>query len=142
MKHRFYVFAAFGASLLILGSFLLAFAARSLPRQQTPPKTEREAVISEPTSTDRVETHVIIRDNNEVSATPNADTCAIGGCSGEICGEANEIDGMASICVYRPEYACYKNSRCERQQNGTCGWTQTPELTQCAANPPSEENTF
>jgi len=33
--------------------------------------------------------------------------------------------------VWKEEYACYKDARCERQSNGTCGWTQTEELNYC-----------
>jgi len=53
--------------------------------------------------------------------------CVIGGCSSEICSDEN----MSSICIYREEFACYKSAKCERQQNGQCGWTETSELSQC-----------
>lgn len=62
--------------------------------------------------------------------TPIATRCVVGGCSGELCVAKNE-EALASICVYRSEYTCYKKARCEIQQNGACGWTQTPELTAC-----------
>lgn len=54
--------------------------------------------------------------------------CYIGGCSSQICSDE---EGAMSTCEYREEYACYKTGRCERQTNGSCGWTQTPELTTC-----------
>lgn len=61
---------------------------------------------------------------------PNMDTgCKISGCSGEICGE-NE-GGIVTTCLYRSEYECYKNARCERQANDRCGWTITPLLKDC-----------
>ena len=53
--------------------------------------------------------------------------CIVGGCNGEICSDTN----MASICIYKPEFECYTNARCERQKDGNCGWTQTAELTTC-----------
>lgn len=55
-------------------------------------------------------------------------TCFIGGCSGELCtGQSDAI----STCIYKEEYACYQIAKCERQQDGQCGWTQTIELTSC-----------
>ncbi len=53
--------------------------------------------------------------------------CMKTGCSGQICADEEVI----TTCEYRTEYACYKNARCERQSNGNCGFTQTPELTSC-----------
>jgi len=43
---------------------------------------------------------------------------------------------MVTTCEMKPEYACYQNATCERQGDGKCGWTQTPDLTKCLANPP------
>jgi len=62
--------------------------------------------------------------------TPPVSTgdCYVGGCSGQICSE--EPDAV-STCEYREEYACYKSARCERQADGVCGWTTTPELLAC-----------
>ena len=59
--------------------------------------------------------------------TPSGE-CFVGGCSGEICSDKNDA---VSICVWREEYACYKNAKCERQPSGECSWTQTPELASC-----------
>ena len=54
--------------------------------------------------------------------------CFVGGCSSQICsGE----EGVVSTCEYRAEYACYQSGRCERQADGECGFTQTPELISC-----------
>jgi len=55
--------------------------------------------------------------------------CVVGGCSRELCTESGE-EGI-STCEYRPEYACYAEARCERQTNGSCGWTPTTELVAC-----------
>lgn len=66
--------------------------------------------------------------NTGDSTAVAADGCFIGGCSSEICsGEA----GVVSTCEYRSEYGCYKSARCERQTNGSCGWTKTASLNQC-----------
>jgi hypothetical protein len=56
------------------------------------------------------------------------------GCSGTVCTEpGNEV---VTTCEMKPEYACYQNAKCERQADGKCGWTQSPELTSCLASPP------
>lgn len=59
--------------------------------------------------------------------------CKVGGCSGELCQNASD-EPLASICIYKESYACYKTARCEKQQNGICGWTSTSELTSCLGN--------
>lgn len=64
------------------------------------------------------------------STQPNGG-CAIGGCNSELCLEESQSDKIFSICLYRPEHACYKSATCERQSGGKCGWTQTPALLAC-----------
>ncbi len=59
--------------------------------------------------------------------------CIVGGCSSELCTD-KAAGPVASDCIYRPEFACYKNATCAAQAGGHCGWTMTPELTQCLAN--------
>jgi hypothetical protein len=54
--------------------------------------------------------------------------CFVGGCSGQICSDQ---EGVISTCEFRPEYACYADATCERQVDGECGWTPTPELEAC-----------
>lgn len=53
--------------------------------------------------------------------------CMKTGCSGQVCSDQEVI----TTCEYRTEYECYKKATCERQANGDCGFTQTPELTKC-----------
>lgn len=59
---------------------------------------------------------------------PCAD-CVAGGCSGQLCVDAS--NDVGSTCEWLPEYACYQTAVCERQADGRCGWTSTPQLTQC-----------
>ena len=66
-----------------------------------------------------------------------ANGCAVGGCSGQLCGEAGS--DLVSDCMYRPEYTCYKQASCEPQANGRGGWTPTVELQACLTNPPAAE---
>lgn len=53
--------------------------------------------------------------------------CMKTGCSGQVCSDKEVI----TTCEYRTEYDCYKKATCERQANGDCGFTQTPELVAC-----------
>lgn len=64
------------------------------------------------------------------SGAIEVEPCHVGGCSYELCAEQV---GMTSVCMFKPEYDCYKTAVCESQENGGCGWTQTPELTSCLA---------
>lgn len=57
--------------------------------------------------------------------------CVVGGCSGQICGEEGEVEGTVTTCEWLEEYACYQKTRCERQTNGQCGWTENTEFGQC-----------
>jgi hypothetical protein len=53
--------------------------------------------------------------------------CMRTGCSGQICAD----EQMMTTCVWKAEYACYQKATCERQTDGNCGFTKTPELTAC-----------
>ena len=53
--------------------------------------------------------------------------CFKTGCSRQVCSD----EEVVTTCEYRPEYDCYKTARCERQANGKCGFTDTPELRRC-----------
>ena len=59
--------------------------------------------------------------------------CIVGGCSSQLCVDAS-LGDVASTCEWLEEYACYRSAICERQANGTCGWTVTQELERCIAN--------
>lgn len=63
--------------------------------------------------------------------------CAIGGCSGQLCGEADFIRSIGTTCEWRDQYACYRKARCGRfGPGGSCGWEPTPELAACLSDPP------
>lgn len=66
--------------------------------------------------------------------------CMRTGCSNNLCTEKGEP--IVSTCQWREEYACYKTARCEKQQDGKCGWTESNELTAClkAASTQEQEN--
>ncbi len=60
--------------------------------------------------------------------------CIKTGCSATICADPGK--DVITTCEFKPEYACYQKATCAKQSDGACGWTQTPELTGCLANPP------
>jgi hypothetical protein len=68
--------------------------------------------------------------------TPLTGGCARAGCSSQLC--VPEGEERMTTCEFRPEYACYRDARCERQPDGSCGFTPSPELEACLAHPPAE----
>ncbi|HWP54967.1 MAG TPA: DUF6748 domain-containing protein, partial [Pyrinomonadaceae bacterium] len=76
-------------------------------------------------------TQVYVRNKlDSGSTTPDRSSmkpCIKTGCSSQICADHNVV----STCEFRPEYACYQKATCARQANGNCGFTKTPELTEC-----------
>lgn len=56
--------------------------------------------------------------------------CVVAGCSSQLCVDENQ-GPLYSTCEWREEYACYKGATCERQSNGSCGWTMDDRLTSC-----------
>lgn len=78
-------------------------------------------------------------ENPAAGGTFPAGECVRAGCSQTICAEAGEASDIITTCEYRAEYACYNTARCERQADGKCGWTESPELRSCLQNPPPLE---
>jgi eight-cysteine-cluster-containing protein len=74
-------------------------------------------------------TQFYLRAGKSSGSTGNASRgpCLKTGCSGQVCSDKEVV----TTCEYRTEYECYKKAACERQANGDCGWTQTPELLAC-----------
>jgi hypothetical protein len=60
---------------------------------------------------------------------PLSEHCHRTGCSGEVCSDREVV----TICEWRPEYACFHDAVCTRQESGECGWTETPEFEQCVS---------
>jgi eight-cysteine-cluster-containing protein len=52
--------------------------------------------------------------------------CKITGCNGEICSK----EQLMSICIYKPEFECYKLINC-KCTDGKCGWEKTDEFNEC-----------
>lgn len=62
--------------------------------------------------------------------TDSVGSCKITGCSNQLCVDEAEGD-VVTTCEYRDEYACYKTAKCERQEDGKCGWTPSESLISC-----------
>lgn len=60
--------------------------------------------------------------------------CAVAGCSSQLCVSAEEAANIVTTCEYRAEYACYADAHCGIQENGQCGWSDTPELRACLSS--------
>lgn len=54
--------------------------------------------------------------------------CYVGGCSSQVCSDSKDI---LTTCEWREEYVCYQKATCEKQTDGQCGWSDTPELKSC-----------
>jgi hypothetical protein len=67
------------------------------------------------------------RADSTVNVQEKQKPCMATGCSGEVCAD----EPVFSACMVLPHYSCFATARCERQSDGECGWTQTPELKQC-----------
>ncbi len=61
--------------------------------------------------------------------------CYVSGCSGQICSEDPDV---ITTCEWRDEYACFQGATCERQSNGSCGWTGVEECLNKTVLPVAE----
>jgi hypothetical protein len=73
--------------------------------------------------------------SSDGSGSAVAGDCVKSGCSGTLCVEPGKE--VVTTCEFKPEYACYRDATCERQADGSCGWTKTPALDACLAHPPA-----
>lgn len=57
--------------------------------------------------------------------------CIVSGCSGQLCLDKDTAQDVFTTCEWKEKYGCYREARCIEQEDGTCGWTKTPELLEC-----------
>jgi hypothetical protein len=62
-----------------------------------------------------------------ISVSRGTDGCVVTGCSSQLCAN----DHVVTTCEFLMHYGCYTNATCEKQSNGECGWTESPELLEC-----------
>ncbi len=67
-------------------------------------------------------------DSGKNTLANNSD-CVVSGCNGELCIEKGAQ--LSSSCEYKNYYVCYNSTVCERQANGECGFTETPDFIEC-----------
>lgn len=72
----------------------------------------------------------VILFRRSTSKGEGANGCVRGGCSSQLCLEANSPELM-STCEYKSEYGCYQKAECKRQKNGKCEFTRTTGLANC-----------
>ena len=60
--------------------------------------------------------------------------CVQVGCNGEVCTDAGRASSIITTCEAKPVYQCYEGAACERQANGQCGFTLSPEAKACVAS--------
>ncbi len=56
--------------------------------------------------------------------------CGTGGCSGQICGQKDKVQGIITTCEYKPEYDCLKKTGCGCI-SGKCEWKKTQDYLDC-----------
>lgn len=56
--------------------------------------------------------------------------CGTGGCSGQLCGEKDEIKGIMTTCEYRESYSCFELTNCGCV-DGNCEWRVNSAYLDC-----------
>ncbi|MFH1751104.1 MAG: eight-cysteine-cluster domain-containing protein [Candidatus Micrarchaeota archaeon] len=116
-------------ALLIISSLLLFGCTQPQPPSPSPTASPTIVATVSPLPTNNPDDIPPFPDN-EYSECVTASDCAIGGCNGEVCTTAENAQRIGSICVYKPEYACYKQISCGCIE-GACAWQETPEFRLC-----------
>jgi hypothetical protein len=99
---------------------------------QKPTSTEEPTTAAPPSTTAEPEPEP---QTTTPDQPPAGGECKPSGCSGIVCSDQD----IVTTCEFKPEYACYRDATCTRQEDGQCGWTPTPELDACLKNPPPAE---
>ena len=72
-------------------------------------------------------------ETKQIKGVATGSGCMRAGCSGELCVSVDSEE-LVTPCQWQPHFACYKTAKCELQQDGSCGWTETDELRECIEN--------
>lgn len=134
-------------ALLIIGALLVAFSENTKQNQVLSITNFEECAAagnpvmeSYPEQCRTPDGRVFVNERQSVPQGPvSSNGCVPAGCSGQLCLSLEEAEGVVTTCEFRAEYACYANVSCEPQENGECGWMETPELLACLENPPPLE---
>lgn len=74
-----------------------------------------------------------LKDNLTESECLTDNDCAVGGCSGQICGVKEVVENIYTTCEWKLEYGCLKITSCSCI-NDKCMWEETKEYLDCLAN--------
>jgi len=71
------------------------------------------------------------KSNNNTNKNINQATaeCVKSGCSGQVCAKAG--DQVITTCEILDWHSCLALTVCERQSDGSCGWTKNNEFIEC-----------
>jgi len=62
----------------------------------------------------------------------NNNDCGTGGCSSQICGQKDQVKDIRTICDYKDEYVCLKETSC-LCINNKCQFEQNQNYLDCLA---------
>ena len=63
----------------------------------------------------------------------NDNDCGTGGWSNKICGKKDQVKDIRTICDYKDEYACLKETSCSCINN-KCQWRENENYLNCLEN--------
>lgn len=74
-----------------------------------------------------------LKANNNINSSQNTNQssgkCATSGCSGQVC--AAEGEDIYTTCEIQDWFECLALTKCERQKNGQCGWSENKAYLNC-----------
>jgi hypothetical protein len=73
---------------------------------------------------------LFLKKSIKIIPTPTEIGCKKAGCSNSLCVEADK-ENIITTCEWKEEYGCYQKAKCERQKDGTCGFTKDEEFNNC-----------
>ena len=78
--------------------------------------------------------------NSNQNINQSAGECVASGCSGQVCVVAGKE--VITTCEYQKWFACLSLTKCERQKDGQCDWTENEAYANCLKekNPDYKQN--
>lgn len=115
--------------MLVAGIYFFGFGSATVPINPMP-ESPTSFSTSTPENTSTIAEGINPEKVTSTIPTPvptTTQSCHSSGCSSQVCSD----EDVVTDCMYREEYICYQKAKCERQQDGKCGWTETTELKAC-----------
>ena len=76
---------------------------------------------------------LINESKNTIDECGSDSDCSTGGCSGQICGKKDKVEGIITTCEWQQQYDCLKLTSCGCV-NGKCQWEKTDAYLACWDN--------